>query len=560
MSSKGQVYCFGYGKHGQLGVTPNNNAENSFKPLLISTLDDSDITEVSCGGAFTTVSEYYGGVFNWGDQRAKYPRKIAFFRGNSVKKIASGALNNYALTDKGLVYTWGPVHPDEVEETNARGVPISYHTVTSPKLVDVAHLKINQIASGSLHVLLVTDDSKVYTFGENSRSALGLLDVQGELSDPTEIPNAFFEGEKITQVFCGGNFSIALTKTGKLYCWGENKNGQLGLKDTETRITPTRITFFDDKPVKTVGCGDYHTLVITETGDMYAFGNNKYGQLGVGDFTDRTEPTLVEKPEGKVWKRVVAGGGFGNAHTLAVLEESLYGWGSNMCGQLGFTNESLAKNEKPLFNKPVLLKFFEGKPIISMSCGYLHSAVVVSVPVESQLAKAPEVGLGMFESIPSELMNLIIAYLDYKSVLKLAKCSSFLNDFSSNNTIWERLYWRSYGEPISSIKAYARQFDWKIVFAKAHIEQYSSHVGNYATPPTAPLVKSIFSSVSNWIASSFRRQSVTKRLLMNGLDAAGKTTILYKLKLGEIITTIPTIGIVIMINLANVNATFIHYF
>ena len=97
--------------------------------------------------------------------------------------------------------------------------------------------------------------------------------------------------------------SVALTHSGNAYVWGSNKEGQLGLGDEAEEISYTaeRLCFEKDT-VKDISCGYYHTAMVTESGDLYTFGEADGGKLGLGDIVNNNQdtidlPTKVDLPE-----------------------------------------------------------------------------------------------------------------------------------------------------------------------------------------------------------------------------------------------------------------------
>ena len=97
--------------------------------------------------------------------------------------------------------------------------------------------------------------------------------------------------------------SVALTYSGNAYVWGSNKEGQLGLGDEAEEISYTaeRLCFEKDT-VKDISCGYYHTAMVTESGDLYTFGEADGGKLGLGDIVNNNQdtidlPTKVDLPE-----------------------------------------------------------------------------------------------------------------------------------------------------------------------------------------------------------------------------------------------------------------------
>jgi alpha-tubulin suppressor-like RCC1 family protein len=96
--------------------------------------------------------------------------------------------------------------------------------------------------------------------------------------------------------------------------------GNLGTGDTGNRITPVKISFFDDLPrIKDVAIGIYHTVFLNVNGEVYACGYGRNGQLGTGDRENRLIPTKIEFPNGGIIKRI----GAGYYHTLFLSETGI---------------------------------------------------------------------------------------------------------------------------------------------------------------------------------------------------------------------------------------------
>ena len=90
-----------------------------------------------------------------------------------------------------------------------------------------------------------------------------------------------------------------MTSVGKIYTWGSNQHGQLGLDSADELPTGNRRVWLP-REVKLEGvnfvdvsAGGYHTLALTESGQLYVFGRNDDGQLGLGDLHTRRAPTIL---------------------------------------------------------------------------------------------------------------------------------------------------------------------------------------------------------------------------------------------------------------------------
>ena len=137
---------------------------------------------------------------------------------------------------------------------------------------------------------------------------------------------------EVIQVAAGGSHTAAVTKDGDLYMWGYNNYGQLGVYTNVDKNTPVLVnnstTALPAKSVKYVALGGSHSAAITKDGSLYIWGCKNYGQLGDGTTTDRYTPVKIMDN--------VASANLGDDHSAAITKDgSLYMWGKNDCGQLG---------------------------------------------------------------------------------------------------------------------------------------------------------------------------------------------------------------------------------
>ncbi|XP_078358665.1 RCC1 domain-containing protein 1-like [Oculina patagonica] len=161
--------------------------------------------------------------------------------------------------------------------------------------------QITSVACGKEHALLLTSSGVVYSLGSGSRGQLGrglLVEEQG----PEVVPA--LEGIRIQFIAAGGWHSAAISEFGDLYMWGWNEKGQLGLTvnrddrqsssdHVQCQTFPVPINFPDDLEILTVSCGTRHTAAFAGDGSVWTWGWGYYGQLGHGDGEDRSTPTVV---------------------------------------------------------------------------------------------------------------------------------------------------------------------------------------------------------------------------------------------------------------------------
>jgi len=153
---------------------------------------------------------------------------------------------------------------------------------------------IVQICKGKYHLIKLTSDGKVHCSG---KAYFGVAGLGGSSSSEKTKPLPNLKNQKIVQVTCGEFHSMALSDKGDLYTWGMGFEGQLGLNSQyKVASSPRYLNFFYKKPVKFVACGYNYSLAITRDDSLlYGWGENKLGQLGLGNHRQIIEqPTLID--------------------------------------------------------------------------------------------------------------------------------------------------------------------------------------------------------------------------------------------------------------------------
>lgn len=104
---------------------------------------------------------------------------------------------------------------------------------------------------------------------------------------------------------------MAINEWGQLFVWGSNNAGQCGLENdsSATYPLPKLVKSLATKQIVQIACGHYHSLALTNSGELYSFGSNLYGQLGLGFECEKvTKPTLVKSLIGIPIAFMVCGG------------------------------------------------------------------------------------------------------------------------------------------------------------------------------------------------------------------------------------------------------------
>jgi alpha-tubulin suppressor-like RCC1 family protein len=140
----------------------------------------------------------------------------------------------------------------------------------------------------------------------------------------------------VRQVSAGGRHSLAVDVDGLVWAWGFNKFGQVGDSTMETRYAPVRLAGITG--VRQVSAGRWHSLAVKSDGTVWAWGHNGRGQLGIGALPGQLAPVRVPGLTGVV--EVAAG----DYHSLALKGDgTVWAWGNNDAGGLGI-NSVVSKN------------------------------------------------------------------------------------------------------------------------------------------------------------------------------------------------------------------------
>lgn len=201
--------------------------------------------------------------------------------------------------------------------------------------------EFTRVSAGGAHTCGIVGQT-LYCWGSNDLGQLGVGDTT-QRTTPTRVGGAL-DGLAVTAVSAGQGHTCAIAG-GDLYCWGNNLNGQLGIGSTGgNRQVPQRIL----TNVGSVSAGASHTCAVS-AGVVSCWGLNGSGQLGLGNATTRNTPqTVLNTRYCDFWCQIFGGSGTpvftngsasevaaGDAHTCVVSDGSAYCWGAGGNGRLG---------------------------------------------------------------------------------------------------------------------------------------------------------------------------------------------------------------------------------
>uniref|UniRef100_M4DX63 F-box domain-containing protein n=3 Tax=Brassica campestris TaxID=3711 RepID=M4DX63_BRACM len=257
------------------------------------------------------------------------PKLVEALKGTPCKQVAAGLHFSVFLSREGRVFTCG---------SNTHGQLGHGDTLDSPVPRAVEFFQsvgpVVQIATGPSYVLAVTQDGSVYSFGSGSTFCLGHGEQQDE-HQPRVIQAFKRRGVHILRVSAGDEHAVALDSNGRVYTWGKGYCGALGHGDENDKITPQVLVSLNNCLAVQVCARKRKTFVLVEGGVLYGFGWMGFGSLG---FPDRGASDKVLRPRvlESLKQHRVSQVSTGLYHTIVVTQGGrIFGFGDNERAQLG---------------------------------------------------------------------------------------------------------------------------------------------------------------------------------------------------------------------------------
>ncbi|CAB3378354.1 Hypothetical predicted protein [Cloeon dipterum] len=182
-----------------------------------------------------------------------------------------------------------------------------------------------QVACSGLHTLALTSKGKVFAFGSNHSGQLG-LGTTSHLLLPRKV-RRLLDRKVVTSVACQKLSSFVLLHSGKICAWGCNLNGRLGSLSTSLEErNPCKVRGLERVVISKIVCGDNFTLALSDDGKIFSWGENEVGQLGNGARKFLPNPTIISTEMGRI-KDIAAT--LSASHPCAAITENnqVYLWG-----------------------------------------------------------------------------------------------------------------------------------------------------------------------------------------------------------------------------------------
>ena len=298
---------------------------------------------------------------------------ILFFAAALVnaQQIGSGLGNYTLIINNGKVYASGDNYFGELGNGTT-------DNVTNHRVVDttgvLAGKKIIAVATGSDHSLALDSDGRVYSWGYNFSGRLGVGPHQDSNVPLAVDTTGVLAGKKIIAIAAGYDHSLALDSNGKVYAWGANDDGQLGNNSESNSLVPVAVNttgVLAGKKIIAIAAGKYFSLALASDGKVYAWGDNWTNQLGNRTSSSSSDVPAAVDTTGALAGKTVTAIAAGSGHCLALASDgTVYGWGAGQSGQIG--NGSKANTHVPS------AVMFSGKKMTAIAAGGNFSLAVDS--------------------------------------------------------------------------------------------------------------------------------------------------------------------------------------
>ncbi len=333
------VWAWGDNSQGQLGL---GTTTGSPSPVRVDGL--SGVRTLAAGELHSLALKSDGSVWAWGDNRqgalgdGTRTRRPAAQRVNGLSgivAIAAGAGRSFALQADGRLWAWGD------NASGALGLG-SRNDALTPAQVGVGvpgFAGIVGVAAGARHSLALRADGRVFAMGEVAVPLAGGVALH---DTPVEVAGL----QEVAALAAGNGHAMALDNNGRLWTWGQNSRGQLGVGSTVPNAAPVAVgrtaAGTPMLPNLALAAGRDFSLAQPFAGPVLSWGAGDRGQLGHGAAgADASAPQQVGAL--LLPSRSVAAGG---AHALTVTRNgNVYAWGANATGQLGIGSAESQRNE-----------------------------------------------------------------------------------------------------------------------------------------------------------------------------------------------------------------------
>ncbi|XP_018009884.1 serine/threonine-protein kinase Nek8-like [Hyalella azteca] len=235
--------------------------------------------------------------------------------------------------------------------------------------------RVKELAVSTTHVIVLSAEYLVYTWGEGKRGQLGHGVLEAWRGVPAVVEA--LRGKTMTRVVAGDGFSVFASDNGIIMTCGDGTTGCLGHDDWNSSAKPKLVEKLLSVDVAGLSCGQQHVVVVGSEGDVYSWGKGQSGRLGQGNEEDCCVPREVEVPGDAVMTNVRCGGD----GTILISDQGLmYACGNNAHNKLGLSDAGglfniKQKNDIKQALVPTRVRSIECR-VVDVSMGPYHTAIL----------------------------------------------------------------------------------------------------------------------------------------------------------------------------------------
>jgi alpha-tubulin suppressor-like RCC1 family protein len=249
----------------------------------------------------------------------------------NLLEVALGLHHTCARKPDRTVKCWG----DDSRGQLGAGTASNGGVFATPQVVSAVTDAI-AIASGQNHTCVVRASGKVSCWGDNQDGQLGNGQTNTRSPSPVDVTGV----TDARAVACGASFSCALRASGGVACWGNGLGGQLGNGSKQMKPLAGAVSNLADAVA--ISAGESHACAVKAGGTLVCWGDGMSGQLGTGDRVERTTPTAVLSLDGIALVAAAS-----RSTCAAKTTGAVFCWGANETGQLGSGAATPSPNPTP---------------------------------------------------------------------------------------------------------------------------------------------------------------------------------------------------------------------
>ncbi len=338
IDTSGNLWTWGQNSFSQLG---NDSTNHLSEPFLV--MPDTKFSEAVAGNNFSAAIDENGGLWTWGNDRygqlgnggayndpnVKVPMQVA--DSMTFVEVVAGAYHLGAKSSDGDWYLCGRNIFGAIGDGNSGTIQTIVSELTKIEAYEDGSetpVVFTKLSLGTDYSMAVDSEGNIWGWGISQNKRHGLdVSVSAPVVTPTKLE--FEQATKFQDVSAGYNHTLAIDTDGNLWAWGDDTFGQLGSGSDSTVSVNLPVQVSTGKVFSSIFAGRLRSYVIDESGKLYAMGLDVYNTLYVPIETN--DMTVPVETRGIEFKTICPG----TFHTIGLTEKGrVYGWGANSFKQM----------------------------------------------------------------------------------------------------------------------------------------------------------------------------------------------------------------------------------